>query len=91
MKPINDLSDWWSNVDEHWDDLTNIIRMFCPISSFGLAALAELKIQRDPGLWWYFQQAWMNAPDDRSIHSIPSWYVLCDLCSENWVFDYKDA
>lgn len=35
----------------------------------------------------YFNGAWRMAPDDRSIHSIPGWGVLCDLCSEDWVFN----
>lgn len=26
--------------------------------------------------------AWFNAPDCPSIHQIPGWNVLCDLCSE---------
>lgn len=30
---------------------------------------------------------WMAAPDSPSIHSWPSWDVVCDLCSEDWVFE----
>jgi hypothetical protein len=30
---------------------------------------------------------WIAAPDKPYIHEWPSWYVLCDLCSECWVFD----
>lgn len=34
----------------------------------------------------YINAAWAAAPDDPSIHRIPGWGVLCDLCSEEWVF-----
>jgi hypothetical protein len=30
---------------------------------------------------------WLAAPDKPYIHTWPSWYTLCDLCSECWVFD----
>jgi hypothetical protein len=87
MIPINNKDDWWTNVNEHWADLKNIIRMFNNISSVGLAALEELRFSKDPELGWYFQKAWENAPDSPEIHNIPSWHVLCDLCSERWVFE----
>ena len=34
-----------------------------------------------------FNRAWAAAPDHQNIHRRPAWGVLCDLCSENWVFD----
>lgn len=34
----------------------------------------------------YFGAWWMMAPDKPEIHEIPGWGVLCDLCSEDWVF-----
>lgn len=34
----------------------------------------------------YLKGAWRCAPDKPWIHSLPSWGVLCDLCSEDWVF-----
>lgn len=38
----------------------------------------------------FLQKAWSAAPDSERIHSWPSWHVLCDLCSEGWVF-HADA
>jgi hypothetical protein len=37
-------------------------------------------------LYVFFQKAWVAAPDSKYIHSWPSWYIFCDLCSEYWVF-----
>lgn len=31
--------------------------------------------------------AWERAPDSESIHDVKGWDVLCDLLSEEWVFD----
>ena len=30
----------------------------------------------------FLQLAWEKAPDKAWIHSIPSWGILCDLCSD---------
>jgi len=29
---------------------------------------------------------WHSAPDEQYIHTIPGWSILCELCSEDWVF-----
>jgi len=34
----------------------------------------------------FFFAAWEFAPDNPSIHQIPCWELLCDLLSEDWVF-----
>jgi hypothetical protein len=33
------------------------------------------------------QLCWSAAPDSPEIHHWPAWNTICDLCSENWVFD----
>ena len=90
--PKND-AEWWTNVVTYWKDLFSILSTFLPthehegidgeilIDSLGVH-LTALKEERDPELARYFNAAWAAAPDNRSIHSIPSWNVLCDLCSE---------
>ncbi len=35
----------------------------------------------------YLNQTWQNAPDEFWIHELPSWGVLCDLCSESYVLE----
>lgn len=35
-------------------------------------------------------KAWALAPDAPWIHEMPGWDILCDLCSEGWVFDLED-
>lgn len=34
---------------------------------------------------------WFGIPESMGAHSIPGFGVLCDLCSENWVFDEEEA
>jgi len=52
----------------------------------------EAKANRDHYiLLRYFNGAWGAAPDDYYIHSIPCWHILCDLCSEEWVFEDQNA
>jgi hypothetical protein len=38
------------------------------------------------GMLRILNDIWLRAPDDSRIHSWPSWHVICDLCSESWVF-----
>jgi hypothetical protein len=53
-----------------------------------IRTLEDAKRDRDhETLGGFFQKAWMAAPDRPHIHSWPSWGALCDLCSENWVFE----
>lgn len=91
--PKNDV-EWWTNVKTYWKDLFAILDMFLPteehedrdgnilVDSLGVY-ITKLKEEQDPELARYFSAAWAAAPDNRSIHSIPSWHVLCDLCSES--------
>lgn len=94
-------AEWWANLEKHWDDLYEICFMFLPTyenldwekkvteTSLGQNILLAKKARDGHALARYFNAAWWNAPDDRSIHSIPSWGVLCDLCSEEWCL-YED-
>lgn len=98
---IESLQDWWKAVDTHWPDLLRLIVRFPqPDLEKTISQLADdlleplsvratkIKENKDHiGLHLLFQQAWGNAPDDPEIHSYPSWWLLCDLCSESWVFD----
>ena len=92
--------EWWTNVKTYWADLFEIFWIYLPMDEYGdrdgnvlVNSLAEhvtrLKEEQDPELARYFSAAWAAAPDNRSIHSIPSWGVLCDLCSESGVL-YDD-
>ena len=35
----------------------------------------------------FLEKMWLDAPDKRYIHSWEGWGILCDLCSEVWVFE----
>lgn len=94
---IETKEDWWYLVDKHWADLYRILDMYLPLSehenlnkeiieeTLG-CFITTLKEKKDEELVRYFHSAWWRAPDCPSIHKIPSWGILCDLCSENWVF-----
>jgi hypothetical protein len=81
--------EYWIFVDRHWEDLYDIIYRFAP----ELCKDADnYRLNQDAKLAGIFQTAWANAPDSPSIHYLPSWNVLCDLCSESYVlFDYDEA
>ena len=97
---IKSQKDWWDAVEGNWSDLIGIGERFCPLyeqrnlrgeTTVGktlLQHVEEYRMKKDwESLWLFFQKAWGTAPDDLSIHFIPSWNILCDLCSETWVFD----
>jgi len=87
--------EYWSIVDNNWANILAIFYKFLPMhkhedieGNFLSETLAvhieRLKSERSLDLPRYFNAAWAAAPDSSSIHSIPSWHVLCDLCSEEW-------
>lgn len=75
--------EYWNIVDSHWDKLYDILACFLPRER--LATADNLRLSKDPKIARLFNEAWFNAPDSPSIHSIPAWHVLCDLCSESHV------
>jgi hypothetical protein len=84
---VNTKAEWWSKVDDNWNDLLEIIY------DFALDRADEATtymLERNPDLARVFNSAWFNAPDDRAVlYSYPGWGLLCDLCSEEWVL-YDD-
>lgn len=57
-----------------------------------IVTLEKSKRDRDHEQMIHFLQlCWMAAPDKPYIHEWPSWGHLCDLCSEQWVFDPEEA
>lgn len=75
--------EYWNIVDQHWENLYNILHMYLPQKD--LAKADNFRLSKNPEISNLFNKAWENAPDIRGIHSIPSWYVLCDLCSGSYV------
>jgi hypothetical protein len=45
-----------------------------------------LRVERDRRLCRYFVAAW-GLSSDAYAWSVPGWGALCDLCSEEWVFE----
>lgn len=73
---------YWQLVDQHWADLINIVCVYNPDKA---EDAAHYRLNQDPEIDKIFQDSWWNAPDSPSIHHIPSWNILCNLCSEAYV------
>src|SRR5271157_1219090 len=74
----NEAGYWWA--DEIFTEATRHEKTL-------IRTLEEAKRSEDhETLHDLFQKAWMAEPDEKYIHSWPSWNILCDLCSEYWVF-----
>jgi hypothetical protein len=79
--------EYWQFVDQYWEKLANIIRMFAPDQ---VELAREYAEKNDPRIANIFEESWGNAPDDISIHTIPGWSILCNLCSESYVLDENE-
>jgi hypothetical protein len=87
--------EYWQVVDDYWSNLLDIILMFGPENIINadsdnvvekLAVVAtRYKENRDIRLVDFFNKSWSSAPDDGEIHLIPTWHILCDLCSESYL------
>ena len=75
--------EYWDTVDKYWENLYDILYMFLPIDDVEHAD--HFRLEKNPEITKLFNDAWWAAPDSPSIHSIPSWHVLCDLCSESYL------
>ena len=87
--------EYWEVVNEYWVELLDIILSYAPPiltdmegefkEYFGkrtIIVLEELKRDKNTDLIAFFNKTWASAPNSGSIHAIPGWNVLCDLCSE---------
>lgn len=97
---INNKNDWWNAVNEHWDHLLEIIAHHIDINHIayetprdsdsqmtGRTILEEIHLLKrncDPKLARYIVASWALA-SEAYAWSVPSWGVLCDLCSEEYV------
>ena len=97
---INNKSDWWDTVNKYWFQLREILGMYLPMDANKdlrgtilqkslFYHVENLKECKDIELARYFHAAWGAAPDSPSIHFVPGWGKLCDLCSEDYVL-YED-
>ena len=97
MKPYPKTKEqWWENVDDCWIHLIKILERYIGMQDMEdvrgnltteprYIEILRMKKERNPELVRYFNGAWWNAPGSPSIHQIPGWGVLCDLCSEEHV------
>ena len=77
--------EYFSLAEQYRNELFNIITGFS-----GRDNAEEFTLflnERSNSIASIFHQAWADAPDKPWIHFIPGWYVLCDLCSEDYVLD----
>jgi hypothetical protein len=99
---IDSLKAYWNAVDLQWDNLLDILSDQLDMDSLAfekpgnpespmtgrgvLAELIHLKKTRDQRICRYFNAAWGLA-SEAYCYSKPAWGLLCDLCSEEWVFN----
>lgn len=99
---IKNKEDWWRGVDDHWENLLDIIfhHMDCRHAAYEIPGDAKskptgrnildeveyLRKNRNEKLARYFSTTWCLA-SDAYAWTVPSWGVLCDLCSEEYVLD----
>lgn len=79
--------EYWFTVDAYWDQLYAILVKFLPTEK--LEHADAYRLNKDSEILSLFNDAWFNAPDNRSIHSIPGWHILCDLCSESYLLEVE--
>jgi hypothetical protein len=85
---IKDPMSWWKLLDDSFFFIEKIIARFTDRHHEAVYA----KDGRDhEKLVEIMNEAWWKASDTNKILDIPGWGILCDLCSEFWVFeDHKD-
>ena len=101
---IRTPEDWWRGVLAYWDDILVIAGNCVDLNKPNphtlrtdplLVDFVNAKRERNHEvLHALFQMVWAAAPDAPYIHRWRGWGVLCDLCSEFWVFipeEYQDA
>lgn len=97
---LNTAQDWWDLVDQHWGNLSAIILDQMDVFHDAYEVPGDnksnptgrdigdeiewLKKNRDTHLARYFHAAWGLASESYAW-TRPSWGILCDLCSEEFV------
>lgn len=72
---------WLTLFWEHHPAMEQIVIMFKGCRTHREWADA-LSLNSEEKIGAILQRTWENAPDHPDIHKIPSWGVLCYLCSE---------
>ncbi|HUU89193.1 MAG TPA: hypothetical protein VMX17_15775 [Candidatus Glassbacteria bacterium] len=104
--------EWWASLEEHWENLMDIMAKFLPIDLIMANflpidlnttnpeinhhmhlefILTAKKNKHGHTLAKMLNKTWAAAPDEPWIHELPSWGVLCDLCSESYVLGDDDG
>lgn len=92
----NNVNHYWTNLRkilQHFLPVEQKLRYAEETTDSGLSPsdktlMEEIEFARkyrDRDLARYLSMAWHSAPDTPNLHRIPSWGVLCDLLSEEYV------
>lgn len=84
---IKSKEDWWNLVEQYKEELYVLVTNF---TDRGEDFTSGIEAKDWMGVWASLSDAWFKAPDTRSLHSLNGWGLLCDLCSENWVFQGEE-
>lgn len=91
---ITDLKSWWAALTDHvlpnleeYKKIRSIRHHVIEVERLGIEIKKANTFTQAEGLEisQALHNVWFYAPDDQSILNLPKWFVLCDLCSENWV------
>lgn len=74
------MEEWWFLVDHHWNNLITIIARFSPEHHAQAVGGKHKKNAYD--VYSAMNHAWYKAPNSKTLHRIPGWSALCDLCSD---------
>jgi hypothetical protein len=91
---ITDLKSWWAALIDHvlpnleeYKKIKSIRHHVIEVQRLGAEIKAANSYTKEKAL--EISQAlhgvWFYAPDNPSMFDMPCWFIICDLCSENWV------
>ena len=87
MAPTTE-KEWIELLEQYRVNLLSIVGEFTP--ERGSEFSRSMDEQDWPTTIHLMNLAWFAAPDVPELHRIPGWGVLCDLCSESWVFEPEE-
>ena len=96
---IETKDDWWTLLETSWSNILDMaVQVGAPLGQnidldgkdMPISLLKQMEDAKTAKNWEvlsiFFNKVWWMLPDESSIHSIPGFHSLCDLCSETWVF-----
>lgn len=96
---VKDVASWWlgfvavcSELGPYKEYRSRVAKICDELIAFEkqLPHIDERTMEDGANAAGYMQRIWATLPDDPSIRKLPRWFLLCDLCSESWVFEFEE-